>query len=359
MIYVRIHTLSWFVLLLSTLFLLIGCQSLTIDKTKEEIQPVTIQVYSSLPSDRIETYIAQFESEYPSIKVDLTFSTEKDLTDRILADRLNPSADVIWGLPIANAHLLDWQDLLMGYEPAGLDRINPQFYDVVTPPHWVGTAARILVFCVNTELLAERDLEMPTSWSDLINPAYKGQIAVPSSTTSGSGYLLLATILQIYGEVDGWDYIANLHKNTNNKYAADVKIACQLASKGDFPIAISFDYRTTQQIELGNPIKLIFPAEGAGWDIEVNALIRKKNIKPEAKTFLDWAISDSIIALYQEDRDVLATNLTIESSSKIDFSKISSALSLLDEDVAWISANRQRILRMWAQQFESDITILK
>ena len=37
MIYVRIHTLSWFVLLLITLFLLIGCQSLTIDKTKEEM----------------------------------------------------------------------------------------------------------------------------------------------------------------------------------------------------------------------------------------------------------------------------------------------------------------------------------
>src|SRR5437762_10575642 len=48
-------------------------------------------------------------------------------------------------------------------------------------------------------------------------------------------------------------------------------------------------------------MQLIYPAEGSGWDIEASALIQKDHIQPAAKTFLDWAISDSAMQERSEE----------------------------------------------------------
>ena len=42
---------------------------------------------------------------------------------------------------------------------------------------------------------------------DLTKPIYKGEIQVANPNSSGTAYTTLATILQIFGEDKGWDYM--------------------------------------------------------------------------------------------------------------------------------------------------------
>jgi iron(III) transport system substrate-binding protein len=79
-----------------------------------------ITVYTGLLAEEAKTYLASFQMAYPTIKVNLIRESAGPLIDRMLADRPNPQADVLWGLGVTSLVLLDWHDLLVPYAPAGL-----------------------------------------------------------------------------------------------------------------------------------------------------------------------------------------------------------------------------------------------
>ncbi len=50
----------------------------------------------------------------------------------------------------------------------------------------------------------------------------------------------------------------------------------------------------------GYPIKLVIPSEGAGFETEVNALMKTAKNKEDAKQFLDWLLTLEAAKLYGE-----------------------------------------------------------
>jgi len=79
-------------------------------------------------------------------------------------------------------------------------------------------------------------------------------------------------------------------------------------------------------------------------------LVKKDNIKPEAKVFLDWAISDSIMKLYAEQFSVTAvkTNVPVPEGFVDD-----PVAQLMDTDLAWAAENRSRILEEWLSRYDA------
>ena len=53
---------------------------------------------------------------------------------------------------------------------------------------------------VNTQVLADRGLELPKSYEDLLNPMYKGLISMPGPVTSGTGLMFLKSLVNAWGE---------------------------------------------------------------------------------------------------------------------------------------------------------------
>ncbi|MEM7117186.1 MAG: extracellular solute-binding protein [Chloroflexota bacterium] len=340
------------ILLLCGLLLLAGCNSSGFTNEGATNEGATnageengrITLYA-LPSSRNERYLAAFQREHPNIEVELVEDTAEQLTNLLVANANRPVADVVWGLPVANALQLEWLDLLKPYAPANLDSVDPRFRDSADPPHWVGTATRILVFCVNTDKTAELDLPIPNGWQDLLDPIYQGELTHPNPMTSGAGYLILATVLDQIGGAAGWDYLATLDSQIG-AYAPRAGASCEAAAMGEVTIGISFDYRAIERIELGDPIRIVYPREGAGWDLEVNGLVRKNNIKPEAQLFLDWTLSETAVAEYAQDREMLAISENDGHDNVVVVSQ-GAEPSLLDIDMPWVAANRERIMREW------------
>jgi iron(III) transport system substrate-binding protein len=79
----------------------------------------------------------------------------------------------------------------------------------------VGIYVGALGYGYNTKLLKEKGLPVPKSWADLTNPVYKGEVQMANPNASGTAYTTLATILQIFGEDKGWEYMKKLHMNIN------------------------------------------------------------------------------------------------------------------------------------------------
>lgn len=317
--------------------------------------PVTpqeeITVYTALLPENVQTYLASFQRAYPTIKVTLVRESTGPLIDRLRAERQNPQADVIWGLGVTSLVLLEWEDLLVPYAPAGLSRVLPLFRDVRTPPYWVGVYAWTLVFCVNPVQLAQLELPLPTAWDDLSNPVYRGHLGLADPVKSGTGYLMIDTVLQRYGKVEGWEYLDGLHQNVL-RYVPSSEEACRLAGSLDDEIAIvvTSDEAGSHQKKGGTPIELIFPSEGSGWDMRANALVKKRSltIKPAAKTFLDWAISDGAMQAYA--RNVALTAVRLDNPVPPGFPSDLDR-QLFDKDIMRSVAHRDIILREWQRRY--------
>ena len=71
-------------------------------------------------------------------------------TARLLAEKDNPRADVIWGLGASSIALFESLGMLQGYTPKDVDKIKPVFRSDKTPTMWTGMDAWLAVMCFNT-----------------------------------------------------------------------------------------------------------------------------------------------------------------------------------------------------------------
>ena len=309
-----------------------------------------ITVYTALEEDDVRVYLAEFAKAKPGIKVNLLRLSTGDLIARVVAEKANPRQDVIWGTALTQ--MVDPRILEMAdpYRPAGIDAVKTQFKDPQN--RWFATTGYFAGFCVNTEVLKKNNLPMPTSWQDLLNPVYKGQIVMPNAASSGTGYLQIVSILQMMGEEKGWQYLKALDKNMA-QYIKSGSRPCKMAATGEYAIGLSFAFSGVKQIMEGYPVKLVIPSEGAGYEIEVSMLMKSSKNKDEAKQFLDWLLTLDAAKLYGERAEMSsvpgakATEAVLKAGLPAD---VSSVLYKMDFDAS--AKNKDRIVAEWKKTIE-------
>jgi iron(III) transport system substrate-binding protein len=333
--------------------LLTACQILGFGKNVSPTpETKIITVYTGGSEQWAQPFVNAFNKEHPDIQINMEYVYAGEMAERLSLTKNNPEADVIWVMPATNLLKAASKGLLQPYAPAGLDRIDPRMRDYNDPPILVGTDVFMNAFCVNREVLEQLGLPKPTSWKDLTNPVYEDQIVMPDPSLSSTGYMTLAAFMQpaLFGsEEEGWAYMAELDKNvawyTKGGYAP-----CTLAADGKVAIGVSFDAAATDMRAQGLPIDPVFPAEGSGWEVEANALVKKPEIKPEALTFLDWAISDNTIRLYAQGGTPV-TSVRLEDITLPDGYVAEPQKHLIPLSFLWTTANRERIVDRWVELY--------
>lgn len=266
----------------------------------------SINVYTALEDDIIEAYLQSFRAQYPGITVNITRDSTGSIVSKMIAEKDNPNADVVWGTAVTSILALDDYGLVEPYSPAGIERILPQFKDKLEPARWVGIEIPEAAMLVNTAECERLGVAVPRTYADLIKPEYKGLIAAPDPTSSGTGLLILSGMLQIMGEEAGWAYLDALNENIA-QYPPSGSKPAKMADTGEVVIGLSMGYRCIMLARENPNATAVFFEEGSGWDVEANLLIKKPEIKAASKTFLDWAISDAAMAAYRVEYPIVAT----------------------------------------------------
>ena len=306
-----------------------------------------VLVYTAMEADQVAPIVEAFRKDHPEINATVVRDSTGVIAARLLAEANDPRADVVWGMAATSVLALEEKGLLEPYAPAGLEHVAPQFRDEQDPPRWVGTGILMTAFAANTPELKRRNLPVPRSFDDLADPALRGLVTMPNPSSSGTGYFIVVGVLQARGEEAGWAYLDRLHANIA-QYTHSGSKPATMAAAGEYPVGVSLDARVIAERQRGSPVELVFPSDKSGWDLEAMGLVRKKEIKPAAKVFLDWAASPAAFTHYTKYAAVVSHDAFTAVPPGFPPKPLE---QLAKVDLRWAASNRDRILSEWNRRY--------
>ena len=237
-------------------------------------------IYTSNESTLNEFASAAFNRE-TGIKVDLISAGSGVVIKRIQAEKDRPQGDIIWGT--SRSLLQTNKAYFQPYASKNIDAIPAEYRD---PDNlWIGNNLHLLVILQNTKALPAN--EGPKTWDDLLNPKYKGKIAIPDPANSGSAYTTVTMLVDLWGGGDaGWKKVRALFANM--KVLNRSSLVFQGVGNGEYPLGVSLEYAGYLWSNNGAPVKTIYPADGTYAAPEGVAIIKGGPNPESAKKFVDW-----------------------------------------------------------------------
>ena len=271
------------------------------------------------------------------------------------AESANPKGDVWWG-GTGDPHLQAAEEgLTEPYISPMRDQLRPWSLAQAKTAHdrTIGIYSGALGYGYNSELLKADNLPVPACWKDLIKPVYKGHIQMANPNSSGTAYTTLATIVQLFGEDKGFEFMKALHKNIN-QYTKSGSAPIKAAARGETTIGIVFQHDAVKQAIKGFPIVVVSPCEGTGFEIGSMSIIKGARHMKEAKAFYDWALTAEAQELaLQVNAFQVPSNKNAKLSPKAPDLK---TIKLIDYDFKTYgsSATRKRLLKKW----DDEVSVL-
>ncbi len=312
-----------------------------------------LTLYCSPQIEWCQLVIAEFQKA-TGIKVAMTRKSSGETFAQINAERKNPKGDVWWG-GTGDPHLQAAEEgLTQKYNSPMLAKLHPWAQsqanqaDNKTFVIYMGA----LGFGYNTELLAKKGLPVPKCWKDLIKADYKGEVQIANPNSSGTAYTTLATMVQLFGEDGGFDYMKGLHKNVN-QYTKSGSAPIKAAARGETTIGIVFLHDAVTQRINGFPIQAVAPCEGTGYEIGSMSIIKDARNLESAKKWYDWALSPAAQKLMPQAKAYqVPSNASVApppEAPKVE------QIKLIDYDFKKYgsSAERKRLLAKWDKDVKS------
>lgn len=307
-----------------------------------------LTVYTAVEAEDLARYAETFNQSHPDIKINWVRDSTGIITAKLLAERDNPQADVVWGLAATSLLLLKSEGMLEPYAPAGVEDLDPKFVDGDNPPSWVGMDAWVASVCYNTVEAEKLGLTPPASWKDLTDPQYAGHVIMPNPNSSGTGFLDVSSWLQMFGEEEGWKFMDALHENIA-RYTHSGSKPCKLAAAGEIPIGISFAFRGAKSKAAGAPLEIIVPSEGVGWDMEATAIVAGTANLEAAQTLVDFTVTKEANEMYNTGYAVVAYPGVAKPVEHFPEGLLD---AMIDNDFEFAANNRAAILKEWQARYD-------
>jgi iron(III) transport system substrate-binding protein len=217
----------------------------------------------------------------------------------------------------------------------------------------IGVYAGAVGFGFNTELLARKNIAQPSCWADLLDPRFRGEIQVANPNSSGTAYVIIATLVQIMGEDRAFEYMRRLHPNVNS-YTRSGTAPIKAVARGETGVSLSFVHDAVTERNAGFPVAYSTPCEGTGYEIGSMSLLRGARNLAQARRFYDWALTEPAQRLGFEAGGQLQTPAN-RSAPLPQGAPDLSQIRLIEYDFAKYgrAAERRRLIERWDREVGS------
>jgi len=182
----------------------------------------------------------------------------------------------------------------------GSDLYDPQ-------QHWLGVAVSSFGIIYNTDALETIGVELPTTWEDLIHPAYHGWLAMADPRASGSVATAFQKLLDGYGWERGWNTLRAMSANARYFSGSSRKPPLDV-SAGEAAAGVAIDfYGRSQSDEILAPgqapedsrVQYVDPAGAVFFDPDPISPLRGAPDPELGRRFIRYAMSAEGQAIWQ------------------------------------------------------------
>jgi iron(III) transport system substrate-binding protein len=238
--------------------------------------------------DKLEVIFQTFKSQY-GVDVTCLDMSSGEALERIRAEAENPQGDVLFGTTNLSHVNLAAEGLLEPYKGLGWNQL-PDGPIKDPDGNWTGFYYGVIGFACNPDRLAELGAECPTSWADLLDPVYKGEIVIASPAASGTSYTVLSGLAQLMGEDGAFEYYHQFDQNVG-QYTESGSAPGTLAATGEYAVGISFSHDIQVQQDKGLPVTINFPEEGTPFEIGGISILKGAKNLAAAQAWVDYVFT--------------------------------------------------------------------
>ncbi len=230
-------------------------------KTNRNGKEQTVVVYVSEDQVFSEPVLRDFEKK-TGIRVKAVYDTEEAKStgsmNRLIAEKVNPQADVYWANEPIRAEILKQKGISTPYFSPNAKGIPSMFKD--KDGYWTGFSARARVFIVNREKVKDR--EMPKSITAYINPHWEGK-AVIANPLFGTTTSEIAALYTVWGEEKAYEFMMGLKSN-------DVTVSTSNGESADFVAAGRYLFSlvdsddAVNRVRQGKDVVMVYPDQRDG-----------------------------------------------------------------------------------------------
>jgi len=263
---------------------------------------INLMAYAGIFQDNyVEAVVKPFMRKYPDIKVNyIPAQNSAAMLAQLRAQKGNPQVDVVI-MDVSVAKVGTSEDLFAELDPRIVTNLKDLYSEAFTPGVY-GPAVTFdhLTLIYNPDLVKPA----PTSWLDLWNPKYKGQVVIPAPPDIQG---LALTIL--VNRIMGADY-----KKTIDPAIAKLKELAPLVQtfepkpdqytliiNGTAAIGIGWNARSQLYSDLSKGrLKAVIPEEGTVFQINTINLVKGSRNSEAAQLFINYALSPAAQKAFTE-----------------------------------------------------------
>lgn len=293
-----------------------------------------------------EDYKALFDkyTKETGTKVEFLSMSSGEVISRVKAEGGKPMADVWFGGGIDAFMQAKEEGLLAPCDFKDSKDIDAQFKD--SENYWFSKGLTVVGFIVNKDVLKEKNLPEPKSWTDLTNPIYKDEILMSNPAVSGTNYAVVNSLIQNKGADAGWKYFEELNKNIPY-YSKRGKDPNTKTIAGEVAIGITYIDKALESLEKEKNVKIIYPTDGIPWMPDGVAAFKNSGNIEGAKDFISWVFKDENLKEVAKIDNKDTVKIIKPNLQGIDLTFPKD--KLLKQDLSLFGKERNSMLEKWAK----------
>lgn len=244
--------------------------------------------YNGYMGDTVaQDMVARFERAHPGIRLSTIRSTSQIAFQRLRQDQgagLH-NCDVYSSSDISHFDDLARERRLLAYTPANAASIDPalQNKQLYVDGQYYPALISMMALAYNTRHVTAPD--SPKAWPDLLDPRWRGKLAVGHPGFSGYAGTWAVLMHQLYGDAFFDRLAANepLVGRSSNDSVTQLNAAERIVAAAPAYVAIESGRR-------GNPVAVNYPTDGALLMVSPAAILADAPHPAGAKLFMEWLL---------------------------------------------------------------------
>ncbi len=233
----------------------VGTESTSADAAKSTADAGQVVIYSNADDEAITAMTNALDSNgYEGKYIFETFGTS-ELGGKLLAEGKNLEADMV---TMSTFYLQSAQDKNNMFLPLtfAVNTLEP------VPDFTAPITSQEGAIIINTELLNENNLPMPTCLKDLADPVYAGFLAVTDVKSSSTAWLLMQALVSAYGDDGAQEILHDIYVNAGDHVESSGSAPLKLCEAGEVALGFGLRHQAVAAKAEGLPIEYVDPTEG-------------------------------------------------------------------------------------------------